>query len=181
MVCRSHGCGRIGAVRRGYTLVEMLIVVLLLGIASAMVIPQIAGSQSLRVQAVVRSMVADITAAQSEAMARQQGRVVLFSVAGNSYSIFQVRNGTFDPVADLLQTVQLRPDGTSGLVGRIESVSIDGGNTLTFDELGGPVTAPGSQTASQGGSVRVSGPGGALFDIRVEPFTGRVIVQRLGD
>ncbi|MFK7885090.1 MAG: type II secretion system protein, partial [Phycisphaerales bacterium] len=45
--------------RTGYTLIEVLIVVVAMGIAGAVVIPSMGGAHVLKVQAAVRSVVAD--------------------------------------------------------------------------------------------------------------------------
>ncbi|MFN9974149.1 MAG: Tfp pilus assembly protein FimT/FimU, partial [Phycisphaerae bacterium] len=55
--------------RRGYTLVEVLIVVTVLGIAGAVAAPAFSQTGVLRVQAALRSIVADISEAQSDALA----------------------------------------------------------------------------------------------------------------
>ncbi|MBX3362550.1 MAG: type II secretion system protein [Phycisphaeraceae bacterium] len=49
---------------RAYTLIEVLVVVTVLGIAAALVIPEMSSAHSLRVQASVRTIVSDITFAQ---------------------------------------------------------------------------------------------------------------------
>src|SRR5262245_1591540 len=93
-VCRSG--------RRGYTLIELLIVVPLLGISSAVVIPALGSTDTLRVQSTVRAIVADINVAQSDALAHQQGRAVVFDVANNKYSILEVNGSTLNPATDTL-------------------------------------------------------------------------------
>ncbi|MBX3377440.1 MAG: prepilin-type N-terminal cleavage/methylation domain-containing protein [Phycisphaeraceae bacterium] len=163
--------------RRAYTLVEVLIVVTLLGIASALVIPNVNSTEVLRVQSTVRAIVADITFAQSDALARQQGRAVIFDAENNAYAIVEVKSSSLNPATDTIQRVDLRNkrkfhDST------IESVNFDGGNVLVFDEMGGTVTAPASTTPSAGGSLVISGSG-SRFRIAVEAYTGRVTVTRL--
>jgi len=164
--------------RRAYTLVELLIVVVLLGIAAAMVIPQMGSANSLRVQSVVRTIVADIGIVQSDALARQQARAIVFDTAANCYKVYQVRNGTYQP-QDLVQTTQLVDGGDRGLVGKIESAKFDNNSSvLVFDELGGPVKSVSDSSASNGGTIRVSGYG-TVYDITVEAYTGRLTVTRI--
>src|SRR5205814_10625361 len=69
---RSHG--RVHA----YTLIELIIVIAMLGLATAVVVPSIGSTDVLRVQSTVRTIVADINCAQSDALARQQGRAMVF-------------------------------------------------------------------------------------------------------
>lgn len=164
--------------RRGYTLIELLIVVALLGLAAALVIPQVGSTNVLRVESVVRSIVASITVAQSEALATQERRAIVFDTAGNHYTIYRVRGNTIEP-EDMIERVQLFATGTTGLVGQIEAPSFNSSNVLVFDELGGPVRDLTSTQPADRGTVRVTGFGSA-YEIEVEAYTGRVRVTRLG-
>lgn len=162
---------------RGYTLIEVLIVVVILGIAGALVIPSFSSTEVLRIQATVRTIVGDITFAQSDALARQQKRAIVFNAAENRYAIIEVRGGTLNPTTDTIKTVNLsnaRKYHTSRLV----SADFDGDNVLVFDEMGGPVAGPGSSTPGAGGTIVVEGSG-SIFQITIEAYTGRVSVQRL--
>jgi len=161
---------------RGYTLIEILIVVVMLGIASALVIPSLGSTDALRVQSTVRAIVADINFAQSDALARQQGRAMIFNTDTNSYSIVEVHDTTLHPDTDTVYSVSLNNERKFHS-SKLTAASFDGTNTLVFDELGGPVTGPGSSTPGNGGSITVSGSGES-FVINVEAYTGRVSVQR---
>jgi general secretion pathway protein H len=161
--------------RRAYTLIEILIVVVLLGIASAMVVPSLGSTDALRVQSTVRAIVADINVAQSDALARQQCRAVVFDVTRNKYSIVEVPGTVLDPTNNTVSVTDLNNERKFHN-SRITSVSIDGGNVLYFDELGGPVTQPGGTTPGNGGTIVVSGSG-QVYTITVEAYTGRVTVQ----
>jgi prepilin-type N-terminal cleavage/methylation domain-containing protein len=175
----SHACGGwFGRVARGYTLVELLIVVAVLGIAGAMVIPQMNSTDVLRIQAAVRTIVADINFAQSDALARQQARAVVFDVPNNSYALLEVPGSVLNPTTDTIYEVNFN-NRVKFHNARIVSASFDGNANLLFDEMGGPINAPGSSTPSAGGRVVVEGSG-STFEILVEAYTGRVVVNRLG-
>src|SRR5690554_431827 len=62
--------------QRAYTLIELLLVVAILGLASAILIPQLANRDSMEVQAAVRQIIADLSFAQSDALAHQEYRRV---------------------------------------------------------------------------------------------------------
>lgn len=164
---------------RGYTLIEVLIVVVLLGLASALVVPSLGSTDVLRVQSTVRAIVADINFAQSDALARQQGRAVVFDVVNNRYSVLAVpREGVApNPATDTLLTVDLN-DSRKFHNSRLTAANFDGDEVLIFDELGGPVADYGSTTPGAGGTVTLTGSG-ATFQITVEAYTGRVTVTRL--
>ena len=57
--------------RRAFTLIELLIVVVLLGIAGMLVVPAMGSVGVLRIQAAVRTLVSDLTFAQGDAIAQQ--------------------------------------------------------------------------------------------------------------
>jgi len=168
---------RCSLARRAYTLVEVLIVVAILGIAGALVIPSMGQVGVLRVQAAVRSVVADITFAQSDAVAFQQQRAVMFFPESNRWNVVEVAGDELNPDTDTITTTTINGAQFGDSV--ISSVDFEGATNLIFDELGGPVTAPGGNTPSNGGTVVILGSG-QTFTIAVEAYTGRVTVARDG-
>lgn len=170
---------------RGYTLIEMLVLIVILGIAGAMVIPSMGQVGVLRIQAAVRSVIADITFAQMDALAYQEPRAVVFDEEANSYALVQVIDGVVDADANTLYDskgpgqryiVDLNEERFGGSV--FQNISLNGGSTIIFDELGGPVSAAGSSELSDGGSIEIAGPF-STFRINIAAFTGRVTVTRL--
>jgi len=170
--------------RRAFTLIEILIVVTLMGIAATMLIPNMSNAVSFETEAVVRQVVADLSFAQSDAMAYQSARRVLFAETGTGYRILA---SPFDPENDVLYDpisdggsdkyiIDFAADARFRMVS-IESVDFDGGNNfITYDAIGGPIN--GENTASIGGSLIVNGSDGR-FQIHVSGFTGRVSVEKL--
>ena len=170
--------------RRGYTLVEVLVLVAILGVASAIVIPSVGSSGVLRAQAAVRAVVSDIAFAQSDAMAFQSGRAVYFDVAANRYVVCAVVNGSVVPETDALydphrKTGFMDLDLDDGDFGGafLESVNIDGGTMIVFDEQGAPVAAPGSNSPSGGGTITILGEG-VRYIIDIDGFTGHITTDR---
>lgn len=163
--------------RKAYTLIEVLVVVTVLGIAASLVIPSMGSANALRVQAAVRSVIADVTFAQSDALAFQQGRAIIFDLDNNRYQVVQVRGSNIDPATDLIY--ETRITGSTFGDSRLESASLAGSNgrTLIFDEMGAPVTAPGGTTPASNGTIRIVGSGQA-FILTIEGYTGRVSVAR---
>jgi len=166
----------------------MLVVIVILGIAGALVIPAMGSTGVLRVQGAVRTIVADITFMQSDAVAFQEKRAMVFDVDNSSYRIVAIPGSAIDVANTLYKAdgpnreyvVDLRPDA-DGPFGdsRIAAVDFDGGETtLIFDALGGPVTSATGDTASSGGYIEVHGAE-QIFLIQVEGFTGRVTVRRV--
>ncbi len=139
-------------------------------------VPAMGDTGVLRVQAAVRTIVSDIAGAQSESLAYQQGRAVRFFPDENRWMTIEIKGGVVDPLNKISEGAI-----TGSVMGdaRITAVNFNGGNTLIFDELGGPVTAPGGTTPAGTGTVSVTGSG-QEFLIEVQGYTGRVTVRRVG-
>ena len=175
-----------------YTLIELLIVIAVLGIAGALLIPHLAYKDSLASQAAVRLLISGLSFAQSDALANQEFRRVYFYPDGTGYCIFRVTEAEFDlpfdpNTADYIDdplhvvgdsrgyivdfTTKNRFDNVS-----INSVSIDGGNLyVTYDALGGTVmtgNAPGT-----GGQIRVQAADN-IYQIDIAPFAGKLTVTK---
>jgi prepilin-type N-terminal cleavage/methylation domain-containing protein len=181
--------------RRAYTLVEVLIVVAVLGLAAAVLVPSMSGRGDFDTQAAVRALIADITFAQSDALANQELRRVHFYEDGSGWCLIRVDESElgepFDPsTADYLHdplqgsasdgayAVRLTDGGRYASV-RVMGVSIDGGGrNITFDELGGTV-APGGLPGT-GGTLILRSPD-AAYRLEISALTGKVRVMRLAD
>src|SRR4051812_9044864 len=149
-----------------------------MGIASALVVPSLGSTDVLRVQSAVRTIVADINYAQSDALARQRGLAIIFNAGSNGYSIVEVKGTTLFPATDTIQSVTLSNTRRFHDTRLVSATFDNGSNILVFDEMGGPVTAPGSSTPGNGGTIVVSGSQ-SVFNITVEPYTGRLTVTRV--
>lgn len=180
---RLPACLSASRSRHGFTLLEVLVVIVVLGIAGALVIPQMGQTGVLKVQAAVRTIVSDITFIQAEAVAFQERRAMVFDVDTSSYTLVEIPGSTLDPETNTMfdptrpggrYVVDFRDDKFGDA--RITSAEFSGTNTLIFDGMGGPVADPAGAVPGNGGVIRLTGSGQA-FLIRVEPFTGRVVVS----
>ena len=191
--------------RSGYTLIELLITIAILGIAGAVLVPQMGNLGNLEAQAAVRTIIADLSFAQSDALANQEFRRAHFYSDGSGYCLIRVADGDFfkafdytdaAPIADAPDYI-IDPLGGAGLLERyvmnfetdtrfkqvvIESVVIDGtplmpnGSDITYDSLGGTVQSP--NIPGIGGTIVVSSMN-ERFEITIAPFTGKLTVQRI--
>lgn len=185
---------RTGRARSGYTLIELLLVVGLLGLAGAIVVPSLQNEDDTDVQAAVRKLIGDLSFAQSDAVAHQEFRRVHFFDDGSGYAIERVTSaaiGTdFDPdTADYIRD----PLGSPGSLGRyivdftqdvrfrnvrISEAALDTDQRqIVYDSLGGNVIGTGT-TPSAGGLVEISA-GDTTFRVTVSGFTGKLSVQRI--
>jgi len=170
MICTAR------AVCRAYTLVEVLVVVVILGICASMITPTMTGSQGLRVQAAVRTIVADITEMQSDALAFQKGRALVFHTDKNGYATVEINGTSINETLDTLSTTTFNRDSFGDA--KIAEVDFDDTSVLIFDELGSPVTTPGGGTPSSNGTITITGAG-EKYQITVEAYTGRVSVKKI--
>ena len=156
---RSVTFNRRHARGHGYTLIELLLVVALLGLAATLLIPNMVGRDAMRVQAAVRKIIGDLSFAQSDALAHQEYRRVHFYADGRGYCIERVTQATyaddFDP--DTADYISDPISSTTGSGGRfitdfsidsrfegvvITAVNIDaGGSQVVYDPLGGTLRA----------------------------------------
>lgn len=201
VLCRPVSRPRRDAARpRGFTLIEVLIVVVLLGLAGALVIPSMTSTGVLRIQGAVRTLVADITFVQGDALAYQNRRAIWFGKVpkknedgtwgfedGNGYTVCEVRGAEIDLATDYLPdpekpTEPLGRDFSKGDFGGalISDIDFNDEALLIFDELGGPVAELDGPDPGTGGSLVIRGMG-AVFRVNVEAYTGRVTVTRLAD
>jgi prepilin-type N-terminal cleavage/methylation domain-containing protein len=175
----------------GYTLIELLIVIGLLGMASAILIPNIVRPDHMAAQAAIRLMIADLSFAQSDAVAHQEYRRVHFYGDGSGYCIYRVTTADFndafnsataDYIIDPLKSgagkhyiVNFATDRRfKSIEIDIDNTSIDGGNTwVTYDSLGGTVMGP--TVPGTGGVIRVTSPTSS-YDLAIAPFTGKMTV-----
>jgi len=172
--------------RRAYTLIEILMVITIMGIAGALIIPAMGSTGVLKVQGALRQIVSDITFAQSDAVALQEKRAIVFDPANSKYTLVQVPGNTIDLVANTMYDSS-RPDGKwvvdftrEQRFGDARITAANFGNNspnLIFDGLGGVLADPSSNNPGTGGTVHVTGSG-AAWTMTVEAFTGRVTVAQ---
>ena len=74
-------------VRRGFTLVEILSVVVILGIASAIIIPQMGTRDDMRAKAAARTLIADLIYCQNLAISTGKPCFIRFDVADSSWRV----------------------------------------------------------------------------------------------
>ncbi len=189
---------------RAYTLIELIIVMALMALAAALLVPNLVGQDSMTLQSAVRLLIADLNFAQSDALANQEFRRVVFfgpgtgpgEGPGTGYCIIKVPDENYDTPADLDDStvdyvidplhsmgryvvnygMDRRFEGVS-----IESAEIDGDDLvdrteITYDTLGG--------TVQDGGGVGIGGNvvlkfNGVRYQVNIAGFTGKLTVVEL--
>jgi type II secretion system protein H len=129
---------------RGFTLVEVMTVMVILGIAAACIVPQIGTRNDLDAAAAARSVMADLLYAQNRAISTQKMHFVEFTNSG--YTILERDSDTaplytiINPTTQNSYVVTIGPSNTSVPTVSISSVTFDNSPSMTiqFDSLGAP-------------------------------------------
>ena len=141
---------RLAPARGGFTLVEILMVVVILGIASAIIVPSLGTRDDVRVAAASRVLIADLIFAQNQAITTGKKVYVRFDVAANKYALCSAVSSGGDTYVEhpLTKASYIQQFGTSARGWEqvsIQSATLNGINplyapefTLAFDEIGAP-------------------------------------------
>lgn len=159
--CRAPGSLSRGAARgRGFSLMELFLVLAILGVISAIAIPRFGGSMVLhRLDAAARRIAADLKLARSRAMTTSTNQI--FRIDGAGYTLV----GTPDPDHPAQEYRVLLADAGHG----VAWIYIDAGgdSDLVFSMYGAPDSAA---------TLRIR-LGDASRTILVAAETGRVEIQ----
>ena len=167
---------------RGFTLVEILCVIVILGIASAIIIPQIGSRDDLKAAAAARLLISDLMYAQNLAISNQRSHYVQF--VGQQYTLM-----SGSPLAAITHPIDKDPytmnfaANRAGLEGvNLVSIDLGGGpvanGVLGFDELGTPFSYDGVTATPLTAAAQILVRSGTItLTISVEPFTGDTSVN----
>jgi len=190
-VARLAPCGamlgrRPAPTRSAFTLIEILVVVLILGIAAAVIVPHIGSRSDLKATSAARLMMADLIYVQNRSISQQKYHYVYFDAGTESYKVQSMEGSPgvmtviTHPVDQSPFVVAIGPAGPAPLRDVfIDTVNFDGQSVLAFDEMGTPYAYnPGTNvlTALTSGNIGLK-CGKMLLNVIIEPFTGEL---RLG-
>jgi len=151
---------------RGFTLIEILIVIVILAIAAMTAIPMMGSAASVQIRSAGNMIAADLEYAKSLAISKGQNFSVVFDEVAESYSIVDQDGNTIShPVKKGFDyVIDFENEG----LGRVEiaDADFDGASQVQFDYLGSP---------DKGGTVHLQA-GDMSATVSVEPVTGYITV-----
>lgn len=180
--------------RTGWSLIELLTVVVVLGIAAMIVIPFAASGASASGQSAARVLVTDLLAAQMDAVATQGFRRVHFYSDGTGWCILELDASELSVPFDSAtatyaeNTIESQGQDQQSIIHfvkdtrfndiAVENVNFGSDTTgVTFDPTGGIIASDGAP--SLGGSVDITS-GTFGWTITIAPLTGKVSVNKKG-
>ena len=155
--------------RRGFTVIEILIVLVIITIAALTAVPMMSSASSIQIRAASSMIAADLEYAKSMAISRGQNYSVVFDQNADSYWIEDLDGVILHPVKKGFNyLVDFRGDSRLNRVD-ITGASFSGGSpsTVTFNSMGSP---------DSGGTVSLEA-GGTTVTITVEPITGYISIN----
>ncbi|HPS54948.1 MAG TPA: GspH/FimT family pseudopilin [Sedimentisphaerales bacterium] len=152
----------------GFTLIEMIVVIVILSIAAAMVVPMMSSADDVQLRSGANKLAADLEYAKSMAISRGQQYTVVFDEAAESYQIEDSSGAIIDHPIRKGSAYKEQFGGTSGLkkVG-ISDADFNDTDMVTFDSIGSP---------DNGGTVTLIA-GGRTINVNVEAVTGYISIS----
>lgn len=166
-------------IKKGFTLIELVMVIVLLAIVSASSFVSIGAYKSVKLDAAAKKVAADISLARSLALAKAVWCGASFNAATEQYSVYQtdgnvdtVINNPAKPGTNL--TINLNTE-FSGVM--IAAVAIPGGGSqLEFSPRGIPYNDKNGAALASEAVITLSFQA-VTKNIHIAPTTGRVTLQ----
>lgn len=178
---------------KGFTIIEIMIVVVILSIAALMAIPTITSAADMQVRSAANQIAAHLDYAKNMAITHQRAYAVVFDPAGESYEVYTDRTG--DNVVDVVVDAPSidHPVNPGSFVvdfstdRSLKRVDIDtaifdpdSSDTITFDYLGSPYSGNTTDPAKSLNSGQITLQAGDFtLTVDVEPVTGYVTMSAL--
>jgi prepilin-type N-terminal cleavage/methylation domain-containing protein len=158
----------------GFTVIEILIVLVVIAIAAMVVVPLASSAASMQIRSAASMVAADLEYAKSMAISRGQNFSVVFDTTTESY---RIENQDGDIITHPVKkgsnyVVDFRNDSRLDKVD-IANVDFDTTGTVKFDYLGSPYNGSGNPLNS--GVVNLQA-GGMTITVNVEPVTGFISI-----
>jgi len=162
-------------VSSGFTLIELIIVIVIISIAALTAIPMMSSAASVQIRSAANMLTADLEYAKSMAISRAQKFSVVFDKDTESYRI-EDQNGNVIPHPVKKGFPYEINFSTDGRLDKVDIVDADFDTTseVKFDYLGSPYN--GSDGHLNSGVISLQA-GGTTTTVTVEAVTGFISIQ----
>jgi general secretion pathway protein H len=163
---------------KGFTLIEIIIVVVILGIAAAVVVPTISSAADMQVRSAANRISADLDYAKGLAITHQSFYTIVFDESGESYEILDSTGSAVENPFTGQDSFVIDFSADSHL-SRVDIVTADFDsnidNAITFDYLGSPYSGTDTTTPLNSGQIALQADDFSLT-VDVEPVTGYITI-----
>jgi prepilin-type N-terminal cleavage/methylation domain-containing protein len=160
----------------GFTLVEMVLVVVILAIAAMMAIPFATSGTSTQLKGAATIIAADLEYAKSMAISMGKQYSVVFNTGTESYQIEDANGVINHPIKKgFTYVVNFAADSRLNRV-NISNVNFDSASTISFDYLGSPYSGSGAGASPLNSGTITLTAGGSTMTVNVEPVTGYITI-----
>ena len=167
---------RASAASAGFTLIELMMVLVILSIAALMAVPMLSSAADVQIRAAANRLAADLDYARGLAVTHQQNYSVVFDPATESYSVQDAGGNVIDhPMNPGGFQVDFASDSRLSRVD-LAATTFDH-DTITFNYLGAPYSGAGTATPLNAGQITLQA-GSFTMMVDVEPVTGYVSISQ---
>ena len=171
---------RYSRLQRGFTLVEIIVVVVILAITALVAIPVFGTAADMQVRSAADKIAADLDYAKGLAITRQKCYTVKFFPVEEEYQVQDDKGNRIEhPLRPGDDFVEKFGDGSRNLrLGRVDIVATTlNDNAVTFDYLGTPYSGTGTSTRlnNDAGTITLKADAFEL-DVTIEPLTGYISI-----
>jgi len=164
-----------GVTTNGFTLVEIMMVVAILGLAAAIAVPLLSDTKDVQVASASRQVVSALLFAQTASISEQTPYQIVVDNVTDSISVLDQDDA---PITDdLLSQTSLQvsfPTTPNMSQVKVDSVDFDGGNRIWFDRLGAPYSGLIADNTPMNTGQIILRAGDHTVTVNVEPVTGRI-------
>lgn len=166
----------------GFTLIEIIVVVVILGIAALIAVPMMSSAADVQVRGAANRLAADLEYAKNMAVTHQRPFTVVFDEDAESYVVQDNAGVPLPNPVNPSRNISVSFPAERGLdrvvIDKAEFVSSSSTESaVTFDYLGTPYAGLDTSNTLNSGTITLADTsGGFSLTVQVEPMTGYVTI-----